>query len=254
MAITFQSHKEFLVSINEIDLLIKDAKDCLKDAFKYSILNKSALLLLLAKFENFLESALNEYIDQIKAVKPKPDILSEYLKVHSLNHVLNDSFVKKLKHYNTSVFKPIRKVIPLFDNTKKIEDIFINTNFNYGKHGHKEVIKLFKRIGIEDIFEKVKIYETKKSLINTKAKIDFSANINAMTNYRNLILHEDTSPSLTHQQIELYKKHSTKFSLALITTLKRNISRLKKLNSKKTSKLSAKKKHVKTKKKVKKKR
>ncbi len=232
----FQSLNEFRESLDEIEVLIKESARCLNEACKYSALNKSILVLLLAKFEFFLESALAEYVDKIAALELNSDLLSDDLKIYSICHVLDDTFCARLKKFNKRILLPLNKITPLLDNSKTIDSLFVNTTFNYGKHGHKQVQKMFKRIGIEDIFEECPVYENVKTLAaTTKTKVNFLADINAMTGHRNFILHEDKSPSLTHQQLEIYKKRSSKFGTALINGLKKHISKIIRLKVKKNA-------------------
>ncbi len=68
-------------------------------------------------------------------------------------------------------------------------------------------------------FESRIVYERRETLTGTKGDlvpVNIAADINAFTSIRNNILHGDATPSLTHEQIESYKRHITKFSAKLV--------------------------------------
>ena len=96
------------------------------------------------------------------------------------------------------------------------ENLSVNNKFNYGKHGPKELVELFSRIGIDDVFEYVDIFEQKSSFIEDYTeKIKFKDEFASFVNYRNKIIHQDFTPELTHVDILNYKEHFVKFSDAL---------------------------------------
>ena len=117
----------------------------------------------------------------------------------------------------------------LWHSGHQIDSVKIDNSFDYGKHGQNAILKLFSRIGIEDIFEICTIYEIEESLSaepETAQMIDIVADINSMTHIRNNILHTDATPNLTHSQILEYKKHLVLFADKLVQVLEDSLGAL----------------------------
>ena len=211
--------------LTEVETLLSLAKQSEKDSRKYSIFNRTSLLLLVSKFECFLENLIEEYVYNIENLNVSADVLPESMKLHITNHAFNDDFIVKLRKSKTSVIKAITEIIPIWNMDSTISSLAINKKFDYGKHGAKAIQKLFHRIGVEDIFSLCPVYETKENL-NKKDKIrvevDIKVEINSITNFRNIILHEDTPTSLTHNQIEIYRDRLVLFAGSLSLLLKKN--------------------------------
>ena len=104
----------------------------------------------------------------------------------------------------------------------------IECKFAYGKHGEKELVKLFSPIGIEDVFTEVEVFIPGESLGDelTKKKVDFKGVFNSVMHMRNNILHQDASPSLTHESIREYKLAFQGFAEAVTNVLDNNLNTL----------------------------
>ncbi len=71
--------------------------------------------------------------------------------------------------------------------------------------------------GFPDIFAACPIYECVQTVTGrARVPVNIQGDINALTNQRNNILHDDVTPSVTHEQINAYKKHLVQFSNALV--------------------------------------
>lgn len=231
MVVSFTCQNEFSNVLSEIDFLIQTAESYEKDADKYYTFNKSAILLLLAKFENFLENLIFEYVSNLEQLKLNPEQLSEAMKVQSTNSALNDQFFRSLRSLRPSAIEQLRLIMPLWSPSSSLDTIYANNKFDYGKHGSKSIKKLFRRIGINDVFSDCQVYEPRDTLAHRgkdRVKIDIMADINAMTYYRNNIIHEDRAPTLTHNQIQTYKSRLLLFASALVDLLDKNINQIKK--------------------------
>ena len=226
----FACYGEFGDALSEIEVLVQIAGSYERDVNKYSIFNKSAILLLLAKFENFLEIVVLEYVSNLVQLKLYPDLLPETMKIQSTNSALSDQFFTRLRNLKPSAIKELKLIMPLWSPSSRLDSIYVDNRFDYGKHGPNEIRKLFKRIGIENIFEVCPVYEEKETLTRTtkvRVKINLVADIHAMTNHRNNIIHEDRSPSLTHYQIRIYRNRLLSFAGALVKFLGKNIRQIK---------------------------
>jgi len=213
MSVTFSCVEDFKESLSEVRIILARAKKFQKYPREYNICIKSALLFLVAKFEVFLEDLVFEYIQMIEHQGLSPEHFPEILKLYSLDKLVSDTFVLDVRKHRSRALQTVNKISKLCVGNEIIDSIDIDKSFNYGKHGEKEIIHLFSRIGIENIFSLCDIYEMQETVSGrTRIKINLVADINSITAHRNNILHNDITPNITHDQISLYKKHLTQFS------------------------------------------
>ena len=194
----FDSIKDFTDSLDEIDLLIMYAKRNEKCIPKYRLFNKSAVILLLTKFENFIETFLEEHSYYVLE-KHTSFTLPDKMKVQ---YIVNA--IEKATGFpdNAKKAKVIEKLKCLSSekDTKLdvLKDYRPRTTFNYGKHGSKEIAKMFQIHALDDFIansEVVMILQGLDSLIAI----------------RNNIIHQDATPSLTHNDIEQHKNKILRF-------------------------------------------
>lgn len=206
MLMEFECLENYRNTLEEVSLILMMAEAFEGDNNKYIALNKSAILLLTSKFENFLETAVEEYIYLVNSMKLCNNRVPEWLRVgHTVGIVekLLDVINKKDNRKKIELFKDIAMI---WDNNK-ITSMKVSNKFNYGKHGANELIKLFNNIGIEDIFKEVKITSLDENMLDDNIEHDFKGTFNNITNKRNFITHQDENPNLTHKEIQTYKDY-----------------------------------------------
>lgn len=229
MAYDLESFKNFNSALEEVSLLIDFASECERLPNKYAALNKSALLLLTAKFEVFVEDVVREYIEEINLMKLTVPLISDHLKMkHSITRI--KELVDIIEHPNkegkrVEVFKEIAKLWS--EQHETFDELIIPNKFNYGKHGSKEMEKLFRNIEIENVFETIVLYtDEENSLLGSEEVIDLKGIINNITSQRNKISHQDETPNMTHQEIQGYVDHLSRFSRELCDYLEGNLLNL----------------------------
>lgn len=230
MAYQLESFANFTNALEEVGLLTTFAGESEQNPNQYSALNKSALLLLTAKFEVFVEDTVREYIEEINAMRITNLLISKQLKInHSITRIKEIVEVienPKKDERKVEVFKELAQLWT--DQEVIFEDLNIPNRFNYGKHGSKEMQRLFSNIEIEDIFDTIVLYsDNEHSLLDGEQQIDFKAIFNNITNLRNVITHQDKTPNLTHKQIEGYMECLQAFSKKLCEFLEEKLSGLK---------------------------
>ncbi|TFE01484.1 MAE_28990/MAE_18760 family HEPN-like nuclease [Jeotgalibacillus salarius] len=220
------SFHNFDNALAEVGLLIKFANDFEKNPLEYAALNKSALLLLTAKFEVFVEDVVREYIEEINLMNLTNLLISDQLKMkHSVTRI--KEILDIIEHPNKEeqrmeVFKEIAKLWS--SKAENFDSLNIPNKFNYGKHGSKEMEKLFKNIEIENVFETIKLYtDQNDSMISGGEIIDLRGIINNITNQRNKISHQDETPNITHKEIADYASYLNRFSKELCTYLEASL-------------------------------
>jgi hypothetical protein len=201
MAETFESLDDFSVALNQVKVLIDLANVHEKDNEKYATLIKSAVLLLVSKFESFLESIVDDYIFKINSNSENNDQLPLELKIHATSQLLNDSLLNQLRKGNKNTKKTLSTISSIWNEQKRQGDIIIDNKFNFGKHGEKAIKDLFNRIGFANIFDHLAIKCQNESMIEEETSIDMIGEINSIIGIRNNIIHQDATPELTHYRI-----------------------------------------------------
>jgi len=183
---SFYSLDDFNDALKEIQILIGSSEENQNEIARYVTYNKAAIVLLCGKFESFLESFLEEYTFIITSNYTNVK-LEENIK-HHLTDVLISELEKKKDNKSTRI-EIISKFSRLYSDTEVLcNDYSIDCRFSYGKHGEKEVKKLLKKFGLEEF-------------ANAETNKIFFSKFNSLNHLRNNILHEDSTPSLTHHDV-----------------------------------------------------
>lgn len=223
---SFQCYDSFLLALDEVQLLIEDAKEseCKNDEC-YKVYNKSSILLLASKFESFIEGVVEEYIEKINSLCLPFDKIPVDIKKNHIKHVLIESqAIINQAHKHDEREQLYLQLVELWNHSENDVKVKVNTSFSYGKHGPNEMNKLFNNIGIEDIFLEIPIYSDEESLLSgEKVLIDFKARFSNFNNIRNKIIHQDFTPNLTYIDVLEYKSVFFKFSEKLVTELNEKI-------------------------------
>lgn len=217
MSLYFDSLDNFMSALKEVDVLLFDAQNSESDRLKYLTYNKANLLLLVAKFENFIEQIADEYIEMLNCLKMCAKYIPRDLKInHSLFLIEKSKDIIEHKHKLNEQVKIFAELGELWNGEGEFTSLSFNTKFNYGKHGDKEIVKLFNCIGIKDVFDTIEVLEDDESMLEESlVTVDFKGIINSITAIRNNIIHQDATPELTHVDIKKYKKYLESFSIAL---------------------------------------
>lgn len=229
MTFQLESFKNFTNALQEVSLLTNFAGEYEQNPIQYAALNKSALLLLTAKFEVCIEDTVREYIEEINSMSIANILISEQLKIkHSITRIKEIVDVIENPKKDERKIEVFKELAQLWTDKEVIFDgLNIPNKFSYGTHGSKEMQKLFSNIEIEDIFETIVLYsENENSLLDDEQPIDFKAIFNNITGLRNAITHQDQTPNMTHQQIDGYVECFHKFSKELCKYLQGKLSSL----------------------------
>lgn len=225
MAYVFEALTEFDEALEEVRILCRSAaKNTTNDKY-YKAVNKSAVLLLTSKFESYLENVLEEYISFINSMNLSAKKIPNICKLNHTYPIIN-AICEQNDKYNRQPemvlnLEEISKLWALHD--EKFNQLNIQFKFNYGKHGEKEIVKLFNKIGIDNIFSEITIYEMSGSV---SQQVDVKGRINSIVGIRNNIIHSDANPSLTHVQIKIDIKLLHCLAEEIVTTLNAKIANI----------------------------
>ena len=229
MKINFESEKYFKETLAEVDALLFIASYHEYDVVTYGSLNKSAILLLTAKFENYIENTIEEYVAYVNKFKLNSKRIPEVSKLKHTVYKLKDfeQYCKEDKKYEACI--AFQEIGTLWGSARIFSTLKVDNKFAYGKHGGKDIEKLFDQVGLNNIFDKIKIYKKVEALIGVqKEERDVAGIVNAVIGQRNCIIHEDKTPSLTHQDVYDYKSFFEQFGKGISKLLRESLLKIKK--------------------------
>jgi RiboL-PSP-HEPN len=222
---TFESLDDFKRSLLEVDILCDAADSNQLDALKYTTFNKVALLLIAGKFEAFAESLIDEYIFLLNKRNVPCNRVSEVIRLSHTFRAFKDLSKLRHKHKRSEAILLFTSIAKLWGSQEPLH-LAVDSSFAYGKHGSAELSKLFERIGIDDLFDRIVIMESIESVSTDSpvvTPVDFKGTFNSVCGMRNNILHEDDSPNLTSRDVKRHRIHfelfAEKLGDFLMTTL-----------------------------------
>lgn len=208
----------------DILVLLKLAK---QDDDHIQLFISSAIVLLGAKFESCVESLIIEYIDIINNNKYK-DLIPNSLKYSSIYNKLS-SFKEKINTKNYNCFAESDEYLDDFSEfvegiMNNSNELSVNNKFNYGNHGLKDLIKLFKNIEIDIEEAKYNKFSIPQLLDNFSEDVSFKDKYNEFVNYRNRVAHQNENPNITSDDVgkivNIFKKFIKEIDKELTQRLK----------------------------------
>jgi len=224
-----EAKTDFLNSLDEVDLDLSMAAVVQKNSVKYSLFLKAGILLLCAKFECFIESSVEEYCQEVNRLRLKASQIPDSLRLQTAKTLLPDGTVGKVRSGDVKGAQDALMLLaPLWCKCDEVCEIRVDSHFNYGRHGEDAVRKLLHRIGIEDVFRECTISLPAEGPEGSEGtiEVDVISDINALTVFRNQIIHTDANPNLTHSQIKGYRDHLSQFAQRLESLLSGMLAQL----------------------------
>ena len=212
---SYEATADFSTALSEVDLLIRASASNDDDLSAQNALNKAAILLLTAKLESFFEQIVEEFCYQLSSMALPCERLPNPVRIHASRRLLNEDFLCTLDRCNEEKVLPAMQALSLLWHDGCVpQDIRVDTSFTYGKHGEKEIRRLFQRVGVNDIFETCKIpYDQETLAVTDRESTDIvTSDVNALTGLRNFIIHNDGTPNVTHVQISRYRNRLFSFA------------------------------------------
>jgi hypothetical protein len=179
----------------------------------------------MGKFESFVEMFCEIFVFEVNQKNLPSDRIPDVLRIHHTQ----SKMVKLSQHFDRSEYEEAAKLLTqvgqIWATSNKFGGLSIPSKLSFGKHGEHELVKLFRPIGINDVFEVVEVWTLDEDAA-TRTKVDFRGVFNSVTYMRNNILHEDATPTLTHRSIAEQKGIFVQFSESLVEELDRRLSLL----------------------------
>lgn len=165
---------------------------CVKDNKHRELLTNLVVISLVTSIEVFAERILEYFLLEYNKLSVEAHKIERELKIaHSncLSDRIND--LKSHSHKVNDLESCFNELAKIWSSTEKITLKF-DTKFPKGKHGELQIKKLFKKIGIEDVFSEVKIVIETEDMLNEEELLDIDKFIGDLTRNRNRAIHEGT--------------------------------------------------------------
>ena len=222
MSSLFESYIEFDDTLKEVDMLIALAKAQDKELV-YPVINKCSILLLIAKFESFIESIADEYILLFNNGSPNTNNISDRMKLNHTLCALNNIADLKQEHKLSEAIEIFKKISHLWHNDGIFKEINIETGFSFGKHGQNEIKKIFRNIDCEDVLADIVVLDRNENMLESTTTIDIFGEIDSLVNIRNNIIHEDATPNLTHHDIVRFRYYLSEITMQIADKMKNKL-------------------------------
>ncbi|UMB75362.1 MAE_28990/MAE_18760 family HEPN-like nuclease [Dickeya fangzhongdai] len=221
----FSAYQDFEDGIKDVKFLLDLSKEHSGAEDKYKIILKSAILSLATTFECFIEDVCSDFLFHFSNLRPVRKCLPDGMVYHMLGKVFCDeSFISSVKHKKKSCLTKLDEILPVLLKEKPIRKINIEPKFSYGKHGANEVKNLFSKIGVDDIFNECRLTTQSDSMLDSDDnELDLKGKIDSFTAIRNNIIHQNASPLLTIDEIQMYIDLFVRFSCEIIKCLEKRI-------------------------------
>jgi hypothetical protein len=233
MAERLETAEAFSRTLAEVELLLHESEAAGpgrpgENKKKVAVLNKSAVLLLTGKFEAFLEDAAEDFLFLVNKV----GAFARHIPLRLLaEHTANAIRIVEQK-VNNGELEAIRTLFLTlgrrWTDVEPCSDLQVSCQFNYGKHGELEIVKLFKRIGFENVFDMVLVPDETEELEEGKVPrmVDVKGIVNSLTGIRNNILHQDATPELTTESLRRQCAALAAFAKALVAHLQTVVDKI----------------------------
>jgi hypothetical protein len=206
--------KDFAVALSEVDALLAISEKGDPKSADRPVLIKASLLLLATKVECFFEALVEEYCE-LACTKESAAHLPPALRVSASRKLFAEGKLD-IEHpdINQAIIR-FTAIAELWSDKHPCPQVTVDSKFSYGKHGEQQVIKLFRRIGIDDVFQRFLVDDETESLASPEGPTSIAPDFNSMSSIRNNITHSDATPALTEADIRRQKRRLLLFASKL---------------------------------------
>lgn len=194
-----ESIVDFKNNLKEIDILASYSQANRESVEKYKLFNKTAIVLLCSHFETFVEAFISEHIDALKSCYNNGNI-PQYMKDNYINDTIRSlkNLAEPSKHK-----KSLNALFKLHDSIRvemsNLNDLELDMRYSFGRHGQEETERLFKKFGFKGFVESEDFKEPFQK-------------INSAISIRNNIIHEGSAPTLSYEDLKIYKNAFLQFA------------------------------------------
>ncbi|MFC1043577.1 hypothetical protein ACFGZC_05755 [Pasteurella multocida] len=171
-------------------------KLCLSDNDNFEYLVNLIIIQLVITLEVYIERLSRPFSDECSNLKAYT--LPTRVRIEHSRKILN-SLNKKIDLNHGEHYRYCEKLFLDISNIwgNKNHKIKLNYSlkFSSGKHGDKEIEKIFERIGIDNIFSRIEIVQNSPTLLDDEQFLNVRLFIQELVNHRNLAIHQGVNLS-----------------------------------------------------------
>ena len=188
----------FKDKLSEIDILLGYAEKNIDSIAEYQLFNKVSIVLLSTKLEVFIEDFVEEHSLRMLEGHTNKTI-SDKLKELYFDTAIDLISGEKKRANKNLLFNSLMDLYHNDENTLlNVYRIRPSRKFSYGRHGQKEIEALFCKHGLGNF-------------IKSEVAQECLAMMNSLVAIRNNVIHQDATPSLTHQTVSQHKENILRF-------------------------------------------
>jgi len=205
MSLTFEASQDSTQSIkDDIGTLLNLIKTTENDKQR-ELLIKISIIILVTKFQVFVENILDEFLDWLNRNQFRFVDLPSFIKLNSIkvkieNYKLHQKLKNSQKYKNKNFMKEVKEILNSlnihFSNEVNDGHLQLKCKFPLGKTGANELSALFSQINGENIYKICDIDDNK---------------LNSLLNIRHNVIHKDATPGLTEGTIISYRDYLIDF-------------------------------------------
>lgn len=201
--------------------------DCLINLIKanpnlnyHEIFTNLIIIDLVINLETFIERQLKNFINNLKNMEIRLVHLHENIQKEHLRNIFSQAIdFSNHKHTNEKFKNHIQLIFNCMNNHNLIE-IEIDLTLGMGKHGEKEIEKIFKKVGFDNIYSLFLIPSETESILDSQNFLDVKDFIQTLTAKRNVAIHQGVSlhTSFSIEKLASFSKNLEAFFI-MITNL-----------------------------------
>ena len=210
-----ESKDRFLESIKEVETINNNIDDKKEDSITYF---KAIILFLCTKLEKYTTDSAKEYIIEIKNKR----IVSSKIPTE-LKRCIVQNEIDKINKYGLYHFFEKEEYKKHAENISLMwDDNYVLSSINedefyieLSSHGTNVINDLYKKIGFDSLISEVDNYDVEMAIAGVTSVMSYTVSneINRIVGMRNNIIHEDATPNVTKQDIDLFISISKHFVL-----------------------------------------
>lgn len=214
MGFSSESHAELIESLKAIDTLVNFAQICEPDDLDKNrkLFLKLAVVLIVTRFQVFVEGVLKEFLEHITADKLNYENVPVFAKLNSMRIAISESAFENMlqnaeaytpKKYNV-IKSRFAQLNSHFESVVTIQNLKLKTTFPLGKTGANELVDLLKQFEGKNVFNE-KGFDTDK--------------LNSLLLTRHLIIHQDISQGVTEETVMQHRIYIEELSRFILNYL-----------------------------------
>ena len=194
---------------NDVNALIELKNNASTDEIE--LINRLIIILLVTKLETGIETFSSDWFNKLKS---NPSNTVSVFSEEAIDEIIKETYDdlkddferRKISNDNKAKYK---NFIIKFDRNIPLNEVEVDFRITLNRHKKSEVLHLFKKIGISNVFDEMNKIKNKKDEVqfrdvNVSVEEDLEGVYNKLIRTRNELIHNDYSIPFSEADIEKY--------------------------------------------------